>query len=88
LPSSTICFDDPIELATVLLLGLQARSREMGGTGLGLSMVRYIIEGHGRQLWVKSNQPIGSRFIIRLPIASLPATHQTNLFDQMRESNP
>jgi hypothetical protein len=37
---------------------------------------------------VEGHQPAGSRFIIRLRIASLPAMHQTSLFDQMGESNP
>lgn len=47
----------------------KARSREMGGTGLGLAIVKHIVEGHGGQVWVEGNEPTGSRFIIRLPIA-------------------
>ena len=47
----------------------KARSREMGGTGLGLSIVKHIVEGHGGRVWVEGNQPSGSRFVLRLPIA-------------------
>ncbi|MDE3019646.1 MAG: HAMP domain-containing protein [Nitrospirota bacterium] len=53
----------------------KARSREMGGTGLGLAIVKHIVEGHGGQVWVEGNEPTGSRFIIRLPIAKpVPGT--------------
>ncbi|MBI5854251.1 MAG: PAS domain-containing protein [Nitrospirae bacterium] len=47
----------------------KARSRELGGTGLGLSIVKHIVEGHRGTVWVEGNDPFGSRFIIRLPIA-------------------
>lgn len=50
----------------------KARSREMGGTGLGLAIVKHIVEGHGGQVWVEGNDPIGSRFIIRLPAQKDP----------------
>lgn len=48
----------------------KARSRELGGTGLGLAIVKHIVEGHGGQVWVEGNDPSGSRFVIRLPIAA------------------
>ncbi len=47
----------------------KARSRELGGTGLGLAIVKHIVEGHGGTVWVEGNEPIGSRFIVRLPVA-------------------
>lgn len=50
----------------------KARSREMGGTGLGLAIVKHIVEGHGGQVWVEGNDPMGSRFIIRLPALKDP----------------
>ena len=48
----------------------KARSRELGGTGLGLAIVKHIVEGHGGQVWVEGNEPVGSRFVVRLPAAS------------------
>jgi len=47
----------------------KARSRELGGTGLGLAIVKHIVEGHSGQVWVEGNTPVGSRFVVRLPIA-------------------
>jgi two-component system phosphate regulon sensor histidine kinase PhoR len=47
----------------------KARSRELGGTGLGLAIVKHIVEGHGGQVWVEGNEPVGSRFVVRLPAA-------------------
>lgn len=47
----------------------KARSRELGGTGLGLAIVKHIVEGHGGAVWVEGNEPVGSRFVVQLPIA-------------------
>lgn len=46
-----------------------ARSRELGGTGLGLALVRAIAEVHGGSVWVEEHQAGGNRFILRLPAA-------------------
>jgi two-component system, NtrC family, nitrogen regulation sensor histidine kinase NtrY len=44
------------------------------GTGLGLAIAARIISEHGGSLRMEDNQPIGSRFLIELPVAELPAT--------------
>jgi two-component system phosphate regulon sensor histidine kinase PhoR len=49
----------------------KARSRELGGTGLGLAIVRHIVEGLGGRVWVEANAPIGSRFVVRLPVQQI-----------------
>ncbi len=41
-----------------------------GGTGLGLSTVRAIVESHGGRLDVANREPLGARFSIHLPAAS------------------
>ena len=46
-----------------------ARSRELGGTGLWLALVRAIAEVHGGSVWVEEHQAGGNRFVLRLPAA-------------------
>jgi signal transduction histidine kinase len=45
----------------------KARSRAQGGAGLGLSIVRWIVEAHGGTVIVESNPGQGSSFIVKLP---------------------
>ena len=46
----------------------EARNREHGGMGLGLAISKGIIEAHGGQIKVESNQPTGSIFVIEIPL--------------------
>lgn len=45
----------------------EARSRETGGTGIGLSLVKHIVQRHGGQVIVKSQVGQGSEFICEFP---------------------
>jgi heavy metal sensor kinase len=47
-----------------------ARSRDTGGAGLGLAIARSIVVAHGGTLAVESRPGEGSRFTIRLPLAT------------------
>jgi signal transduction histidine kinase len=38
-----------------------------GGTGMGLSICRSIIDAHGGRLWAESNRPLGTVFQFTLP---------------------
>ncbi len=42
-------------------------SQKKGGTGLGLAMVKKIIEDHDGEIWVKSQKDMGTQFVIKMP---------------------
>jgi two-component system phosphate regulon sensor histidine kinase PhoR len=46
------------------------RSREVGGSGLGLSIVKHILEAHGERIYVESEFSIGTSFYFSLPKGS------------------
>ena len=50
----------------------QARSRNTGGSGLGLSIVKHTVQNHGGDVRVWSKPGRGSTFMIRLPLAEPP----------------
>ena len=47
----------------------RARSRNRGGAGLGLPIVKWIVDAHGGHVHVASEQGAGSHFTIELPLA-------------------
>jgi len=48
----------------------KARSRDMGGAGLGLSIAQWIVEQHHGRIVVESTPGAGSIFRVELPLAS------------------
>ena len=47
----------------------KSRSREMGGVGLGLALVREIAVLHGGSVTVESSSENGTTFVVTLPLA-------------------
>jgi len=45
-------------------------STKKRGTGLGLAIVSRIIEDHHGSIRVEENQPVGTRFVVELPVAA------------------
>jgi len=54
----------------------KARSREAGGSGLGLSIVHDAVLAHGGSIAVGQNKPQGSRFIVTFP---RPTSEETGI---------
>ena len=54
----------------------KARSREAGGSGLGLSIVHDAVQAHGGSIAVGQNKPRGSRFIVSFP---RPTSEETGI---------
>jgi heavy metal sensor kinase len=48
----------------------KARSRELGGAGLGLSIVKSIVTAHHGQVVAESKEGQGTRFSVELPLAT------------------
>ncbi|MDR7415485.1 MAG: ATP-binding protein [Armatimonadota bacterium] len=45
----------------------RSRSRETGGSGLGLAVVRRLVEAHGGEVRAENRDPVGARFVVELP---------------------
>ncbi len=49
-----------------------SRSRQAGGSGLGLAVVKHLVLAHGGTVWAERRPEGGTRFVVRLPVASAP----------------
>ncbi len=53
------------------------------GTGVGLHLVKMVVDRHGGHIAVQSREGEGSRFTIRLPIVHLPAGKEMPPLEQL-----
>ena len=51
--------------------GEHSRSRETGGTGLGLAVTQDLVRAHGGDIILSLRQPKGLRVIVKLPRVAL-----------------
>ena len=49
--------------------GRRALADQVQGTGLGLNLVKKIVEAHGGSIRVQNHSPRGSEFVVRVPVA-------------------
>jgi two-component system, OmpR family, phosphate regulon sensor histidine kinase PhoR len=53
-----------------------ADSRAQGGTGLGLALVKHVLNRHGGRLTIESTPGAGAAFVMHLPLRTDESTHR------------
>jgi two-component system phosphate regulon sensor histidine kinase PhoR len=58
------------KLFTSFYRAKQAGTEHIDGTGVGLSLVKTVVERHQGKVWVESKEGVGSQFGFWLPLSS------------------
>lgn len=69
-----IAADDVAQLFDRFFRAREAGEHGVPGVGLGLTIVRAIVEGHGGQITADSTPGVGTTFRVRLPLAGADGT--------------
>jgi signal transduction histidine kinase len=64
-----IAAEDLPRVFTRFWRGEKSRSRDTGGAGIGLSIVKELVQAHGGEVTVRSKPGEGSVFVVSLPLA-------------------
>lgn len=56
----------------------KARSRAEGGSGLGLSIARALVEAHGGELHIESQEGAGTVAVVTLPMRQIPGQRRSH----------
>ena len=51
------------------IFGKGEKGLESSGAGIGLYLVRSLVEGYGGEVWIEDNEPEGAVFVVDLPLA-------------------
>ena len=66
----TLASGIPADLVPKIFDPYEQAHRGRGGSGVGLTVVRGLVEAHGGRVWVESEEGRGSRFTFTLPVAT------------------
>ena len=68
--------DEQAEIFKPFVRGAAAQEKQIRGSGLGLSLVKEIVEAHGGRSWFASQPGQGATFTVRLPASRPQSQHE------------